>query len=312
MSSTLQTAINDGLEDSWMAAMRRGDDQAAWAIADRVLRQADPATRDDPTQPYHRRWVWDGTPVEGQHVLVRCYHGLGDTLQFARFLPALGARAAHVTLEVQPELAGLLAGIAGVDDIVPFATAAPLPPSPCDIEIMELSHALRLRPDAVRPPYTQAAPDHTPAGAIGLCWQAGDWDRARSIPLQALHPILAAGRPLICLHPRAAPANFLNPAGCPRDVAQTARLVAGLDLVITVDSMIAHLAGALGRPTWLILKHDADWRWGEGTTRSRWYPSMRLFRQLAPGDWARVVAVVAGQIRAGRDVPSPSDPPSMV
>ena len=171
--------------------MRRGDHQAAWAIAEEILRARDPATRDDPTLPYHRRWVWDGTPLRGQDILVRCYHGLGDTLQFARFLPALRAQASRVTLEVQPELASLLATIAGPDRIVPFSPGAPTPPSPCDIEIMELAQALRLPPDAAPVPYLHAPPIPAPPGAIGLCWQAGNWDEARSIPTHALAPIIA-------------------------------------------------------------------------------------------------------------------------
>ena len=276
--------------------MRRGDNHAAWACADAILRARDPATRDDPAEPYHRRWVWDGTPLHGQQILVRCYHGLGDTLQFARFLPALRARAAHLTLEAQPELLPLLATIPGPDRLVGFAAAAPTPPSLCDIEIMELSHALRLPPEAAPPPYLHAAPLAPPAGAIGLCWQAGDWDPARSIPIADLAPLLATSRPLYGLHPRPAPPGFVNPNGCPPAIADTARVLAGLDLVITVDSMIAHLAGALGRPTWLLLRHDADWRWmGEGAG-SPWYPSMRLFRQPAPGAWAAVVKEVSERL----------------
>ena len=86
-------------EAEWMAAMRRGDFDAAWAISDSVIAARNPAARDDPAIPYHRRWVWNGAPIHGQNVLVRCYHGLGDTLQFVRFLPALRACAAAVTME---------------------------------------------------------------------------------------------------------------------------------------------------------------------------------------------------------------------
>jgi hypothetical protein len=289
--------LGDTGGDAWMEAMRRGDHRAAWAVADTILGARDPATRDNPAEPYHRRWVWDGTPVRGRQVLVRCYHGLGDTLQFARFLPALRARAAQVTLEAQPELLPLLAAIGGPDRLVGFAVDAPSPPSPCDIEIMELSHALRLPPEAAPPPYLHAAPTAMPAGTIGLCWQAGAWDPARSIPTQALAPLLAASRPLYCLHPRCAPPGFLNPEGCPPGIAETARVLAGLDLVITVDSMIAHLAGALGRPTWLLLRHDADWRWMGAGERSAWYPCMRLFRQPAPGAWAPIVRRAAALLR---------------
>ncbi len=94
----------------WTAAMRRGDFTAAWRISDAVLATRDPATRDDPGLPYHLRWVWDGAPLDGRDVLVRCYHGLGDTIQFARYLAPLRARAARVTLEAPPELRALLAG----------------------------------------------------------------------------------------------------------------------------------------------------------------------------------------------------------
>jgi hypothetical protein len=132
----------------WVAAMRRGDWRAAWAVNDAVLaRRATPP--DDPRLPYHLRHVWDGRPFEGRDVLVRCYHGLGDTLQFLRYLASLRARAASVTLEAQPALLPLL----GDYQPVPFDVAAPSPPSACDIEIMELAHALRLPPDAVPPPY---------------------------------------------------------------------------------------------------------------------------------------------------------------
>ena len=91
--------------------------------------------------------------------------------------------------------------------------------------------------------------------------------------------------------------RVLNPQGCPASIAQTASLIAGLDLVITVDSMVAHLAGALGRPTWLLLRHDADWRWMQHRADSPWYPSMRLYRQPAPGDWEAVIRQVAADLR---------------
>ncbi len=282
-------------QTKWMAAMRRGDEAAAWAVSDAVLAARDPATRDDPGMAYHLRWVWDGQPFDGRHVLVRCYHGLGDTLQFVRFLPALRARAASVTLEVQPALRGLLADAPGADQVIAFDMASPAPTSGCDIEIMELAHALRLPADAAPAPYLRVAA--ASAGGVGLCWQAGGWDAARSVPLAllapALPPVLAV-RELVCLQPEPAPGwlRVRNPQGCGAAIADTAALIAGLDLVVTVDTMVAHLAGALGVATWLLLKHDADWRWMRGRADSPWYPSMRLFRQPAPGDWAGVAAEV--------------------
>ena len=272
-------------EDAWAAAMRRGDEAAAWAISDRVLAARDAATRDDPRLPYHRRWVWDGRPFRGREVLVRCYHGLGDTLQFARFLPALRAVAGRVALEVQPELHGLLGGAA--DRVVPFDVAAPLSPAECDIEIMELGHALRLPAAAVAPPYVTVGRTALPTGTIGLCCTAGGWDAARSVPAGLLRD-LASG-PCVWLQPGAAPFPVLNQAGSPVRLEETASLIAGTALVVTVDTMVAHLAGAMNHPACLLLKHEADWRWMQDRCDSPWYPSLRLYRQDAPGEWDAAV-----------------------
>lgn len=310
---------------AWLAAMRRGDYAAAWAISDAVLAARAPAERDDPRLPYHLRWVWDGRPFRGRHVLVRCYHGLGDTLQFARFLPLLRAQVASLRVEMQPELLPMLAAVAGPDELLPFRAAAPLPPSECDIEIMELGHALRISlDDAARcrvalPRYqgTNGERANGPASALcrplgrrarlGLCWRAGDWDDARSVPLPALAACCTvAPLDLVCLQrgPAVAEAHlpgaprFTNPDDRSMAIAGTAALIAGLDLVITVDTMVAHLAGTLGCPTWLLLKRDADWRWMDGRADTPWYPSIRLFRQRLAGDWGEPLAQIAEALRA--------------
>lgn len=276
-----------------MSAVRAGDHHRAWAIAAEVLAGRDLATCDDPALPYHLRWLWNGQPLDGRHVLVRCYHGLGDTIQFARFLPQLRRRAASITLEVQPRLAWLFEGL--VDRAVAFDPAHPLKGSEADVEIMELSFALRLAPSAAPPPYLHVAPALLPEGTIGLCCQSGEWDPARSIPPELLAP-LCTGRQCVTLDAVASPLPVLNPRGCPFDLPATAALVAGCALVITVDTMIAHLAGALGKPTWLLLRHEPDWRWAPESGRSDWYPSLRLFAQPRPGDWQSVAEQVAGQL----------------
>ena len=281
-------------EADWVAAMRCGDYPAAWAINDAVLAAREPATRDDPALPYHLRWVWDGRRYAGRDVLVRCYHGLGDTLQYARYWPGLRRLARSLTVEVQPELLPLLAHAAGPDRLVPFILDAPHQSLDCDIEVMELAHALRLPPDASPAPYL-AVPPAVADACIGLCWQAGGWDADRSIP-EAAFAALASLRPAVSLQQGATGLKVLNPDGT-GDILATARLIAGLDLVVTVDTMVAHLAGALGRPVWLLLKHEADWRWGCNAT-TPWYPSMRLFRQTEPGDWAGVMAQVWAALRA--------------
>lgn len=312
--------------DAWTAAMARGDFRAAWAICDAVLaaRRGPP---DDPRLPCHLRFVWDGRPFDGKRVLVRCYHGLGDTLQFIRFLPALRARAAHVTLEVQPELLPLLGGFPGVDQLAPFDPAHPLPPAECDIEVMELGHALRAEGSA-RGGYFSlesplpleegagggvtgpAAPGPLPltpspkgrgdsGGLVALCARAGDWDRQRSVPLPMLLNAVGGSVARWVLHRD--PDNPHDPLA---DIRTTAAILIRAALVITVDTMIAHLAGALGRPTWLLLKSAPDWRWRQPGRASRWYPSIRLYRQQTPGDWAAPLAEIAADLRRLRS-PSP-------
>ena len=280
--------------------MRRQDFAGAWAISDAVLAGRDAAGRDDPRLPYHLRWVWDGTSPDGRRVLVRCYHGLGDTLQFARFLPALRARAAHVTLEAQPALCPLLARMPGVDRLVAFDTAAPLPPSQCDVEIMELGHMLGVDGSAIAAcvPYVRVQPAVLPGAgaAIGLCWKAGGWDEDRSVDVGALVAACASpGWRLVSLQrgPAAAEATdpcFLNPQDNDAGILATAGLIGACCCVVTIDTMVAHLAGALGSPVVLLLKADADWRWPRPGQPCPWYPTVTVVQQRRPGDWGSVLA----------------------
>ena len=275
---------------AWQTSMRRGDYEEAWRIDERVLAARDPGSRDDPCLPYHLRWVWDGKPFANRHVLVRCYHGLGDTLQYARYLPLLGSLAASLRVEVQPELVPLLGSVPGIDQLIPFVLDAPTPPSECDIEIMELAFALRKTPDAFTTPYLHTAPASLPPGTLALCWQAGNWDPERAIPQELFRCFTS--HPCIALVPGPTELKVLNPGGCSSDIQATASLVAGVELVITADTMIAHLAGAMHRRVWILLKHDADWRWMVDRTDSPWYPSARLYRQPTPGDWMSVMTRV--------------------
>jgi Glycosyltransferase family 9 (heptosyltransferase) len=288
--------------DEWISALSRGDHETAWRISASILAASDPSKRDDPSLPYHLRWVWDGRPFRGRHVLVRCYHGFGDTIQFARYLPPLRAVAASVTLEVAPKLLPLFEGFPGIDKTVAFDPDAPAPPSECDIEIMELPFALRKRPDCIPLPYLRAEPAPLPAGTIGLCWRAGKWDQRRSLPPELFDPLTRY--PCVTLVAKPTTLDVLNPEGCPNQIMPTAELIAGVDLVITVDTMIAHLAGALGRPTWLLLRRHPDWRWRQGTAETPWYPSMRLYRQSNEGEWGDVIARVREDLdrwQRGRD-----------
>ena len=294
-------------QTEWMRSMRHGDYAGAWAIETQVLAGRDPAARDDPRLPYHLRWVWDGQSFDGRHVLVRCYHGLGDTLQFARYLPLLRARAASVTLECQPSLLDLLAAVPGVDRLVAFDVTTPAPPAECDLEIMELAFALRVPPEEVSPPPLRCSPAVLPAGTRGLCWTSGDWDGERSIPQDLFAPL--AIEPCLTLVTDATALPVLNPGGCPFDMPATAALVAGCDHVITVDTMVAHLAGTLGRPTCLLLKHVADWRWMTDRRDSPWYPAVRIFRQAETGDWIPVLRDVLDSLAERGTSDRPQPPP---
>src|SRR4051794_40533004 len=178
--------------------MRRGDYTAAWDINDAVLAARDSATRDDPRLPYHLRWVWDGRSFLDRPVLIRCYHGLGDTLQFARYLPRIRPLVASLTVEVQQELLPLLATIPGPDRLIPFDLANPSPAAECVLEMMELAHALRLPPDTGPFPLLRAEPSRLPSGTIGLCWQADEWDPERSIDPGSVGGIRFAA---LCLSP---------------------------------------------------------------------------------------------------------------
>ena len=166
-----------------------------------------------------------------------------------------------------------------------------------DLEITELPFALREGPGEAGMPYLRAEPAPLPVGTVGLCHAAGDWDLGRSIAPE-LFRSLVAGCPAVTLVAEPSALPVLNPEGCPFDMDATAALVMACDLVVTVDTMIAHLAGALGRPTWLLLKAEPDWRWVPGARGTAWYPAMRLYHQPVAGDWASVIAEVARDLGA--------------
>jgi hypothetical protein len=285
----------------WMRHMRAGEWDAAWRISDTQLPQ-----EVDWRAPRHVQRIWTGAPVEGRRVLVRCYHGLGDTIQFARFLPVLAARVAELTVWAQPALIPLLATMPGRIALLPLHDGTPEVAYDVDLEIMELSHLLRVTPATLPAavPYLHPLARLLPGRGlqVGLVWAAGDWDGSRSVPPGLLAPL--AEIPGVTLHLLQRGAALAEWPAVPGeasgsdDILAAASLMTALDLVISVDSMPAHLAGALGRPVWTLLKHDADWRWMDGREDSPWYPTMRLFRQRRPGDWAEVAARVAAALRA--------------
>jgi ADP-heptose:LPS heptosyltransferase len=310
--------MRDSSAESWAEAMRRGDFEAAWAINDCILGARDMRNRDDPGRPYHERWVWDGLPPTGRSVLVRCYHGLGDTIQFARYLPILDACAASWRIEIQPSLRPLLALRHRPERLISFCPDAPQPEAECNLEVMELAHALRLPPGPeLASPYLSVPQSRVDemrsrfglnAGpSAGLCWCAGDWDGDRSIPLSILAKyVWGLDISWVSLQGGAAAADALRPNAPPlvnagvaeRDIVDCAALICAVDVVVTVDTMVAHLAGALGRLTFLLLKKNADWRWMLNCSETPWYPSIRIYRQPTAGDWEAPLACMRRDLQA--------------
>jgi hypothetical protein len=285
---------------AWAAAMRAGDFARAWEISDRVLASRLAAGPPPWQAPRHLQWLWDGRPLAGRRVLVHCYHGLGDTIQFARFLPLLEGIAREIAVWAQPALIPLLATMRAGVTLLPLHDGAPPAGYDVDIELMELPHALRITRETLpaRVPYFEvpAAPRLSERLGIGIVAKAGDWDRRRALDPAALRPLAELpGIALFNLQPGGSVPGAADASS--EDVLVAAARVRALDLVITVDTMMAHLAGALGAPVWTLLHADPDWRWMAGGTRSPWYPTMRLFRQKDAGAWAPVIEAVLERVR---------------
>lgn len=289
--------------DRWMYHMRRGEFEAAWALSDAVLR----ARAGVPCWhlPRHLQYVWDGTPLAGKRVLVRCYHGLGDTIQFIRYVPLIKAIAAEVSVWAQPTLLPLLRTMRGVDRLIPLHDGTPDVSYDVDVEVMELPHVFRTTLHTIPAdiPYLRVepvSPPHKERLAVGLVWRAGEWDAQRSIPFAHLAPLAEVpGITWYIFQRGPGLAEWRGGFGvvpAARDLFEEAQLMRALDLLISVDTMPAHLAGALGVPVWTLLPAEADWRWMEGRDDSPWYPTMRLFRQQRFHDWTPVITRVAAAL----------------
>ena len=275
--------------------MRRGDFAAAWEVSDRIIAARAPGEQCWHL-PRHEQWVWDGRPLADRTVLVRCYHGLGDTIQFARFLPLLASVAGETVVWAQPALLGLLARLPSVGRLLPLHDGDPNVDYDVDVEIMELAHALRVDTQSLpaRVPYFDVprGPRLSDRFSVGVLAQAGDWDARRSVPAGMLARLTDRSDIATFNLQLEPPLPGLADLSTP-DVLVLATRLRSLDLVITPDTMLAHLAGALGIATWTLLPAEADWRWmGPERTDSPWYPSMRLFRQARPGDWRPVITEV--------------------
>lgn len=280
-----------------------------------------------------RAWpgsAWLGRqPVAGRTLVLHAEQGFGDTLQFCRYAPMAAALGARVVLQVQPGLERLLARLEGVSQVL----VQPVRPSSVDLHTpmmsLPLAFGTRLETTPAEVPYLSAEPMAAARWSrrlvgerglrVGLVWAgaarpdqpvAAGVDRRRSLPLSAFAPLSALqGVRFFSLQkgPAAAqladaerskwagPAveDFTAELG---DFADTAALVANLDLVVTCDTAVAHLAGGMGKPVWILSRFDGCWRWLLDRDDSPWYPTARLFRQRTRGDWDEVVGRVAAAL----------------
>ncbi len=271
---------------------------------------------------------WRGEAAPGRRLLIHSEQGLGDTLQFCRYAPLAADRGLDVTLVVPPVLVRLLRSLRGVTSVVAPDDGLPASGLVCPMLSLPLAVGTTLATIPAAVPYLHARGADMatwamrldamagPALRVGVAW-AGNTslaaDRRRSMSPDYLAGLAALeGVRLVSLQ-KGGPAP---PSGLPmidwmhlvRDFADTAGLIANLDLIIAVDSAPAHLAAAMGKPVWLLDRFDSCWRWLSGRTDSPWYPTLRIYRQRQPGDWVGVLARVAQDlhqlaapvIRAGR------------
>lgn len=256
-------------------------------------------------------WLGE-TALAGRTILLWAEQGLGDTLQFCRCVPAVMALAGHVILRVPATLCALMQSLA--PGLTVLDDTQPLPPHDCHAPLMSLPLALGWTTPPRSAPYLTVAPTlpaPVPPGTrrrIGLAWagrQYGHRNPSRDMPLAALLPLAGLAVDVVSLQKEVPPADaaalrawpHLQPAGAMPDMLATAALINELDLVISVDTAIAHLAAALGKPCWLLLRHASEWRWQLERADTPWYPTLRIFRQSRAGDWTEVVAAVTGAVQ---------------
>jgi tetratricopeptide (TPR) repeat protein len=295
--------------------LMRGDFAAGWA--EREVRWKRPSLSGTALYPKFSQPMWLGEgDIGGKTVLVYADEGFGDTLQFARYLPMLAARGARVILVVDGPLYPLFSQMGGVSQCI-SKSAGTLPAFDVHCPICSLPLVFKTRLDTI-PPSASYLPRPTEArvrawqdrlGAhdrlrVGLVWSGNPAhadDHNRSIALRALTPVLDTDARFVSLQKDLRPADkavlderadVIDLTAHLADFAETAALVSCLDLVITVDTGVAHLSATLDRPTWILLPYRPDFRWLLDRDDSPWYPTARLFRQTAPRDWEAVVGRV--------------------
>lgn len=308
-ATALNPAFVDAQWDEGLTLLRLGEFSAGWEKYEWRLRQADAMRK----QRFFAQPAWRGIePLQGKTILLHPEQGLGDTIQFARYAAPLAERGARVILQVPRPLKNLLAQIAGAACVIGHDEEPPAFDLHCPL--LSLPRALQTELDSIpaNVPYIVAETERIeswsrrlpPRGGrrVGLVWSGNAThtdDRNRSIALDRLAPLFdAPGVQFFGVQRdlrdddaqalRNAP-GMLDLGRQLDDFADTAALIANLDLVIAVDTSVAHLAGALGKPVWILLPFCPDWRWLLEREDSPWYPSARLFRQPSAGDWNGVI-----------------------
>lgn len=275
----------------------------------------------NPRPPYSQP-AWDGSNLNGRTILIHGEQGFGDAIQFIRYVPLIQQRGGRVIVGCRAPLLRLFSTLSGIDRLV--ASGGFIPEFDVYAPLMSLPYLLGTTLETIpaQIPYLRAPQSKillkTPLRThrkVGMAWAVGNKDRSllskRSCELSHFLPLL--GTPGIAFYslqkgPRVAELEQLDDPRLVQDLnthlrnfADTAAVIKQLDLVITVDTAVAHLAGALGKPVWVLLPFAPDWRWMLGRDDSPWYPTMRLFRQERPNDWSRVFSHVAEALQIWAD-----------
>ncbi|NQW00791.1 MAG: glycosyltransferase family protein [Rhodospirillales bacterium] len=270
--------------------------------------------------------LWDGSPLKGKTLLIQQEQGIGDMIQFARYIPLVKERVSTVVVETQPELARLMSTVKGADKVINRGSA--LPRFDAYIPMMTLARLFETTQATIpadipymSPPPGQSVqllPSMENQRQIGIAWAGRPThqnDKNRSCDFKQFIELLGIPGVNIYSLQKGGRESDIKENGCEalvidmasrlNDFADTAALVSQLDLVITVDTSVAHLAGAMGKPVWVVVPFAADWRWGYNTSETPWYPSMRLFRQPQPGNWDQVFSDVRKALRAELGIAPP-------
>jgi len=274
--------------------------------------------REEITARHFRQPLWDGSSLKDKTIFVYSEQGFGDTLNFCRYLPLVAETGGKVVFECQPELLSLLEGMDGVHKVI--AGGDRIPDFDVQIPLISLPRIFQHDIDSIprqcpyiKPPGDAGFPVHVPQGTkfkVGIVWAGKPThknDHNRSVSIENFLPL--ASIPGVTLYslqkgPETAQreesgCGFLVRelgSGC-EDFADTAKIMAQLDLIITVDTSVAHLAGALNLPVWVAIPYNPDWRWMRKRKDSPWYPSMTLFRQKNPGDWTPVFNKILSELK---------------